>query len=112
MKKVRFHLGIWRISRFRGNFSPPAAKKAKTKRFYAPLHRSDLNNSGKESSEILLLSRMNFHVISFVIFIDDFVFFCGILMKFCRNFTRSGRKLQNLDMLMEIAGKFQKMLEV
>ena len=36
MKKVRFLIGIWCIPRFRGNFSPPAAKKAKTKRFYTP----------------------------------------------------------------------------
>ena len=33
---MRFLVGIWRIPRFRCNFSPPAAKKAKTKRFYTP----------------------------------------------------------------------------
>ena len=36
MKKVRFYFGIWCIPRFRGNFRPPAEKKAKTKRFYTP----------------------------------------------------------------------------
>ena len=42
VKKVRFLIGIWCIPRFRGNFSPPAAKKVKTKRFYIPSHRSKL----------------------------------------------------------------------
>ena len=36
MKKVRFPIVIWCIPRFRGNFDPPAEKKAKTKRFYTP----------------------------------------------------------------------------
>ena len=36
VKKVRFRIGFWCIPRFRGNFGPPAAKKAKTKRFYTP----------------------------------------------------------------------------
>ena len=36
MKKVRFLFGIWRIPRFRCNFSLPSSKKAKTKRFYTP----------------------------------------------------------------------------
>ena len=80
MKKVRFLIGIWCIPRFCCNFSPPPAKKAKTKRFYIPSHRSKLNFYCKNSNENLLIFSKNQH------FLSNSTFFVLVLMKIDQNF--------------------------